>query len=243
MSRTKRSFAGKIWRLLLFKLPIAFLSITFLWVLLLKWCPVVITPLMISRTIEFRKDTSFHTYKKWISYKNISPELSKAVIASEDDLFATHKGFNWLAIEHAWKNNIKGKKIRGGSTISQQTAKNVFCGNRRTWIRKGFESYFTVLIELIWGKKRILEVYLNVAEMGKGIYGAEAAARQLFGTTAAKLSRRQACLIAASLPMPLRRNAANPSSYISQRAYKIATMEEKIEYPSWIYHKNIKLSR
>lgn len=219
------------------KLPVAFFAITFIWVLLLKWCPVVITPLMISRAIEFRKDTSFHTYKKWTSYKNISPELSKAVIASEDDLFASHNGFNWKAIKYAWKNNQKGKKVRGGSTISQQTAKNVFCGNRRTWIRKVFESYFTVLIELIWGKKRILEVYLNVAEMGKGIYGAEAAAGQLFGTTAAKLTKRQACLIAACLPAPLKRNAAQPSLYISGRAYKIASLENNIEFPSWIYHK------
>lgn len=238
MNKIKRSFWGRLWRLLVIKLPIAFAAVTILWVIALKWCPVLVTPLMISRTIEYWNDDTFHTHKIWKSYNNISPEMAKAVIASEDDLFDTHNGFNWKAIEKAWENNQAGKKLRGGSTISQQTAKNVFCGNSRSWVRKGFESYFTVLIEFFWSKKRIMEVYLNVAEMGRGIYGAEAAAKYMFGTTAAHLSRRQSCLIAACLPRPLKRNAAAPSSYVIGRASKIQAMEAHISYPEWIYHKN-----
>lgn len=235
--KKKRTLLGRIWRLVFIKLPLAFLTVTLLWVTVLKWCPVVVTPLMISRSIEFRNDESFRTHKHWRGYDRISPEMARAVIASEDDLFATHNGFNWKAIEKAWHNNKAGKKLRGGSTISQQTAKNVFCGSRRSWVRKGFESYFTVLIEFIWGKRRIMEVYLNVAEMGRGIYGAEAAARELFGTTADKLSRQQSCLIAACLPRPLKRNAAAPSDYVIVRANKIKAMEAHIAYPEWVYHK------
>ena len=172
-------------KLLLIKLPLAFIAITVSWVLLLKWVPVMVTPLMISRSIEYRDDESFRTHKKWRSYDNISPEMAKAVIASEDNLFAGHNGFDWKEMKKAInEHKNKGKKLRGASTISQQTAKNVFLFPSRSFIRKAFEAYFTVLIEWIWGKERILEVYLNVAEMGKGIYGAEAAAQAFFGKSA-----------------------------------------------------------
>ena len=193
---------------------------------------------MLERTIQHWDDKNFHTHKTWKSYENISPELARAVIASEDNLFDTHNGFDWQQINKAIEDHEqKGKRLRGASTISQQTAKNVFLFPTRSFVRKGFEAYFTVLIETIWGKRRIMEVYLNVAEMGKGIYGAEAAAGQLFHKKAANLTRREACLIAACLPNPLKRNAGNPSQYVSKRASMIEALEAKLVYPEWISHK------
>ncbi len=232
--KVKRTVLGKLWWLMLVKLPLAFFAVTFLWVLILKWCPVYVTPLMVKRSIEYRHDKTFQTRKTWVSYDRISPEMAKAVIASEDNLFDKHNGFDWKAIRQAQKEYESGKRRRGGSTISQQTAKNVFLLPHKSIIRKGFEAYFTVLIELVWDKRRIMEVYLNVAEMGKGIYGVEAAAETHFGTSATKLTRRQACLIAACLPNPIKRNPGQPSAYIRKRAGDIAALEPKIAYPVWI---------
>lgn len=225
-------------KLVLIKIPLAFITFTTLWVLMLKWVPVWVTPLMISRSIEYRNDEDFHTHKKWCNYEDISPELAKAVIASEDNLFAEHNGFDWKEMRKAIdEHKDKGKKLRGASTISQQTAKNVFLFPSKTFVRKAFEAYFTVLIELIWGKERILEVYLNVAEMGKGIYGAEAAAQELFSKKASDLTRRESSLLAACLPNPIQRHAENPSVYVSKRAGQIRTLIPKIAYPEWIEHK------
>ena len=160
------------------------------------------------------------------------------MIASEDNLFAEHNGFDWKEMRKAIdEHKDKGKKLRGASTISQQTAKNVFLFPSKTFVRKAFEAYFTVLIELIWGKERILEVYLNVAEMGKGIYGAEAAAQELFNKKASDLTRRESSLLAACLPNPIQRHAENPSVYVSKRAGQIRTLIPKIAYPEWIEHK------
>ncbi len=224
-------------KLLLIKVPAAFITITVVWVLALKWVPVLVTPLMISRSIEYRSDDSFRTHKRWKSYEEISPELGKAVIASEDNLFAEHKGFDWKEMKKAIEDHKgKGKKLRGASTISQQTAKNVFLLPSRSFIRKGFEAYFTVLIEYIWGKERILEVYLNVAEMGRGIYGAEAAAQEMFGKNASALTRHESSLIAACLPNPLARHADKPSQYVYGRAGKIRALIPKLAYPEWINH-------
>ena len=238
MSRKKnRTLWGRLWRLIFVRLPLAFFAVTFLWVLVLGWCPVYVTPLMIQRSVQYRNDKSFQTRKTWVPYERISPEMARAVIASEDNLFDKHNGFDWKAIRQAQKEYESGRRRRGGSTISQQTAKNVFLLPHKSMVRKGFEAYFTVLIELMWDKERIMEVYLNVAEMGKGIYGVEAAAEAYFGTSAAKLTRRQACLIAACLPNPVKRNAGRPSPYISRRAGDIAALESKIGYPDWVYHK------
>jgi monofunctional biosynthetic peptidoglycan transglycosylase len=157
----------------------------------------------------------------WVPIEEISPNLQKAVIASEDGTFLKHNGFDFKAIELAYKNNSKGKRIKGGSTISQQTAKNVFLWQGRSYIRKAFEAYFTVLIEFIWGKERIMEVYLNSIEMGNNIYGAEAAARQYFNKSAAKLSAREAASIAAILPNPRKYKAVKSSSYIERRKRSI----------------------
>lgn len=237
-SKKKRTLAGRLWRLLLVKIPAAFLELTILWVVALKWIPVAVTPLMIQRSIQHIDDKNFHTHKTWVSYGKISSEMARAVIASEDNLFDTHNGFDWKQINQAISDHEqKGKRLRGASTISQQTAKNVFLLPTRSIIRKGFEAYFTVLIEKIWGKRRIMEVYLNVAEMGKGIYGAQAAAERFFNKDAAKLSRREACLIAACLPNPLKRNASAPTQYVSRRASMIEGLETKLLYPDWVYHK------
>ena len=233
----KRSLFKRVLKLLLIKIPLIFIALSILWVLILKWVPVWVTPLMISRSIEYRNDDSFHTHKKWRSYDNISPELAKAVIASEDNLFAEHNGLDWKEMRKAIdEHKNKGKRLRGASTISQQTAKNVFLFPSRSFVRKGFEAYFTVLIELFWSKERILEVYLNVAEMGKGIYGAEAAAQEIFDKSAAGLTRREASLIAACLPNPVQRQAGKPSAYVSRRAGQIRALIPKIAYPEWINH-------
>lgn len=230
-------FRKWITKLLLIKLPLAFVAVTVLWVLMLKWVPVWVTPLMVSRSIEYRNDESFRTQKKWRIYEKISPEMAKAVIASEDNLFGEHNGFDWEEMKKAIEDHMnKGKKLRGASTISQQTAKNVFLFPSNSFIRKIFEAYFTLLIEWIWGKERILEVYLNVAEMGKGVYGAEAAARAFFGKNASELTRREASLITACLPNPIDRHADKPSQYVSKRAGQIRSLIPKIAYPEWIEH-------
>jgi monofunctional biosynthetic peptidoglycan transglycosylase len=153
----------------------------------------------------------------WVSLDEISPKLQLAVVCSEDQNYLKHYGFDWGAIEKAMKSNDSGKKIRGGSTISQQTAKNVFLWQGRSYIRKGFEAYFTLLIETFWSKERIMEVYLNSIEMGNGIYGAEAAAQYWFKKSAAKLNKDESSAIAAILPNPLKYVANPPSAYISKR--------------------------
>ena len=203
-----------------------------------KFIPVYYTPLMFIRVYEQVRDSKpIKLEHKWMPLKQIAQPLVQAVVASEDNLFLDHDGFDMIQIQKARADAEKGKRVRGASTISQQTAKNVFLWPGRTYLRKGIEAYFTVLIELMWDKERIMEVYLNVAEMGKGIYGVEAAAEAHFGTTAAKLTRRQSCLIAACLPNPIKRTAGNPSPYISKRAADIAALEPKIAYPDWVSRK------
>ena len=163
---------------------------------------------------------------RWRSLDDISPRLVEAVIASEDSTFCAHHGFDMKAIEKALKANARAEKrgatrIRGGSTISQQTAKNVFLWPGRDWVRKGLEAGYTLLIETLWGKRRVMEVYLNVAEWAPGVYGAEAAARHWFGKSAAELSAREAARLAAILPSPRRYNASSPGPYVRRRASRV----------------------
>ena len=224
----------KALKVLFVYIPAGFVVFTFLWVLLLKWIPVYITPLMVIRSIEYRNDKDFHTYKTWKNIDEISPNLTMAVMAGEDNRFLEHSGFDWNEIKKAIKERKKGKRQRGASTISQQTAKNVFLYPGKSWIRKGLEAYFTCLIELMWGKERIMAVYLNVAEMGKGIYGAEAAAERLFKTSASKLTRRQSALITATLPNPLTRKANVPSPYIRRRVSDIERIMKNLQRPEWL---------
>ncbi|NAS31005.1 monofunctional biosynthetic peptidoglycan transglycosylase [Flavobacteriaceae bacterium R38] len=200
---------------LLGKLILWFFISSFLLVLLFKWVPVPFTPLMVMQSIEQEK--SIHWKHHWVPIEKMSKNIQLAVVCSEDQKFLDHHGFDVEAIEEAYKNNKKGKRIRGASTISQQTAKNVFLWPRRSWIRKGFETYFTFLIELLWSKERILEVYLNSIEMGDGIYGIEAASIYWFNKPSAHLTASEAATIAAILPNP-RNYKANPrTSYIESR--------------------------
>ena len=203
---------------------VAFFASTILSVVALRWLPVYFTPLMFIRVGQQMADNEKVTlYHHWVSLDNISPSLSRAVMASEDARFLEHHGFDFKAIEQAAMRNIKypEKRKHGASTISQQTAKNVFLWPGRSWVRKGFEVYFTVLIELFWSKQRIMEVYLNSIEMGHGIYGAGAVAEYHFNTTADKLSKSQCALIAASLPNPRRYNSARPNGYMLRRQARI----------------------
>lgn len=173
---------------------------------------------MLIRCVEQKSDGKEMKLKHdWVSLDKISPKLQLAVVCSEDQNYLKHYGFDWGAIQKALDNNEKGKKIRGGSTISQQTAKNVFLWPGRSYVRKAFEAYFTLLIELIWSKERIMEVYLNSIEMGNGVYGAEAAANFWFKKSAQKLSKDESAAIAAILPNPLNYSANPPSAYITKR--------------------------
>lgn len=173
--------------------------------------------------IEQKMDNKEIIYSHdWVPIEDISPNLQKAVIASEDGNFLTHSGFDFKAIEKAIESNEKGKKLKGGSTISQQTAKNIFLWQGRSYVRKGLEAYFTVLIELIWSKERIMEVYLNSIEMGNGVYGAQAASKHWFSKDAKNLTKLEAAGIAVILPNPRKFKASNSSSYITRRKAKIA---------------------
>ena len=187
-------------------------------VLVHRWAPVPLTYLMVDRAIE--GDGLRH---KWRPLKKISPNLVHAVIAAEDAKFCTHNGFDFAAIEKALKHNEKRpKKVRGGSTISQQTAKNVFLWPQRSWVRKGLEAYYTVLIEALWPKRRIIEVYLNVVEWAPGVYGAEAASQKWYGKSADKLTRKEAARLAAILPSPRKWKAAGSGPYVRKRSSKIS---------------------
>lgn len=177
-----------------------------------------ITPLMLIRCVEQKMDDKEVVLKhKWVELKHISPKLQLAVVCSEDQNYLKHYGFDWKAIEKAFEQNAENKRLKGGSTISQQTAKNVFLWPGRSYVRKAFEAYFTLLIETMWSKERIMEVYLNSIEMGPGIYGAEAAAQYWFNSSAAKLSKDQSAGLAAILPNPLKYKARPASPYISKR--------------------------
>ena len=231
--RKKRRRGFRYW--VLVRIPFWFVVVSLVWVTLLKWLPVRVTPLMIRRSVQFARVEDYHTRQRWKPLEEISPEMVKAVIASEDNRFGEHGGFDWREMGAMWKEHFEqGKKIRGCSTISQQTAKNVFTWGTPTWVRKGFEWYWTFLIERIWGKQRIMEVYLNVAETGKGLYGVEAAAQRYYGCHAADLTRSQAVSIAVCLPSPLKNSPAAPTPYLRFRENRIRSLIPKVTYPEWV---------
>lgn len=190
-------------------------SVVFVFVF--KWVPVPITSLMVIRNVEQTGAIKNGWEHDWVPLEEMSTNLQLAVICSEDQNFLKHHGFDIKAIEKAYENNKKGKKLKGASTISQQTAKNVFLWPGRSWTRKALETYFTFLIELIWSKERIIEVYLNSIEMGPGIYGVEAASKYWFKKTASRLTKYEAAAIASILPNPLRYKANPTTSYIESR--------------------------
>jgi len=190
--------------------------ITGLWALAYRWIDPPLTVPMIRDDIAGQ-----HVTRTWVPLARIAPAMARAVIGGEDSSFCSHHGFDVAAIEQAAARNAASSRLRGGSTISQQTAKNAFLWPGRSYLRKGLEAYFTVLIEALWGKQRIMEVYLNIAELGPGIYGIEAAARHYFGTTAARLTPAQAARIAAILPQPILRDAADLHGKVRRHARAI----------------------
>ncbi|MBO9611885.1 MAG: monofunctional biosynthetic peptidoglycan transglycosylase [Dyadobacter sp.] len=202
------------------KIFLAFLVLSVVWVIILRFLPIWVTPYMISRKIDaFRADEDTEIYHDWEPYENISKEVALAVVASEDQNFPNHWGFDFDQIYNAMTEDRK--RARGASTISQQVAKNVFLWHGRSFVRKGLEAYFTVLIEVLWSKERILEVYLNVAEMGKMTFGVEAASLRYYNKSAKRLTRYEAARIAAVLPNPIRFSIQNPSAYVNKRTNQI----------------------
>ena len=214
----------KILRRILYWVFALFIGTTILAVVVLRFMPVYLTPLMVIRCVQQSGEgKSLKLSHHWVPLEKISPSMPVAVMASEDANFLRHHGFDYKAIESAAIRNMKHPEKRklGASTISQQTAKNVFLWPGRSWVRKGFEVYFTALIELMWPKQRIMEVYLNSIEMGDGIYGVDAVAMEHFGTDALNLTRSQCALIAATLPNPRKFSSKTPSAYMRKRQARI----------------------
>ena len=223
-----RSLLSKCGRLIRNLLIFFFIS-TLLAVVVYRFVPVSFTPLMGIRLYEqWRADKPLRLEHEWVPLSQISRHLPQAVVASEDNLFMDHNGFDIEQIQQARREAERGKRVRGASTISQQTAKNVFLWPGKSYLRKGLEAYFTLLIEWIWGKERIMEVYLNSIEMGEGIYGAQAVAKAHFQKEASALTKAEAALIAATLPNPRRFNSAKPSDYMRKRQAKIQSLMDKL---------------
>lgn len=224
-SKTNGFFNNGIIRLVLriVKLiVIVFVAASLFGVLLFKFVNPPFTWLMIQRGFERKADgKEWKVDKRWVAFDDIADNMKRAAVAAEDQSFLENHGFDFKAIERAIQKNAKSKKLIGGSTISQQTAKNVFLYPGRSFVRKGFEAWFTVLIEAFWSKKRIMEIYLNVIEMGDGIYGIEAASQAYFHKPASQLTRRQSAAIAVIFPSPLRWSATKPTRYLRHRQYLI----------------------
>ncbi len=210
-----KGILSRAWRLVQRILLVLVLA-QFIYILLLRWVNPPFTWTMLACRISLI-GTPVRYQHDWVDYPKISPSAKLAVISSEDQRFAVHHGFDFGSIEKAVKHNERSKHVHGASTISQQVARNIFLWQSRSWIRKGFEVYFTFMIEHIWGKKRILEVYLNDVQMGDGVFGIQAASRAFFHCPASRLSRSQAALIAATLPNPVLFRAAAPSRYVLLR--------------------------
>jgi monofunctional glycosyltransferase len=219
---------NKIYRLILNAI-ILFISLSVFSVILFRFVNPPVTPLMIIRYVEHEnKNVERRIEKQWVSLNEISPNMVWAVIAAEDNNFPVHNGVDFDAIKKAQELNKYSKIKHGASTISQQTAKNVFLTPSRTYVRKGFELYFTYLIETFWGKKRIMEVYLNVIELGDGIYGVEEASQRFFKKPASKLTRAEAALITSALPSPRKRNLARPNNYMRWYQNRVITLMNQI---------------
>ncbi|WP_368607720.1 monofunctional biosynthetic peptidoglycan transglycosylase [Pseudomonas fulva] len=212
-----------------------FAAVSIVLVLVFRWVPPPCTALMLERKVQsWVSGEPIDLQREWVSWDHISDDLKVAVIAGEDQKFASHWGFDIPAIQAALAFNERGGNVRGASTLTQQVAKNLFLWPGRSWLRKGLEAWFTGLMELLWTKQRILEVYLNSAEWGQGVFGAQAAARYHFGVEASQLSRQQAAQLAAVLPSPLKWNAGKPSTYVASRAGWIRRQMSQLGGPSYL---------
>lgn len=208
-------------------IPTGFLLLSLSWVLAYRWLPVKWTPLMLVRTIENRDTKGYENKQNWISLENVSPVLIESILVAEDQRFFSHHGFDWVELaKMKGEHDKKGKPIRGCSTISQQVAKNCFTFCSRSWMRKAIEAYYTVLIETFWGKDRILEVYLNVAETGRGLFGVESACQRFFGCPASKVCLDDAAALACILPKPL---ARTPNTVVTHHATKYRKIIQLVE--------------
>ncbi len=216
---SRRPRPRRRWWRWLWKLPLLAVLLSIVQVLALRFVDPPFTAFMAIRQVEALRDgdTGFRIAHDWRDLDAIAPHLAVALVAAEDQDFARHRGFDLDAIERARASNARGGRMRGGSTITQQLAKNLFLWSGRSWVRKGIEAWYTLLIELTWPKHRILEVYANVAEFGDGIYGAQAAARRYWGKDAAALSLRESARLAAVLPNPRRYDAVRPGPYVQRR--------------------------
>ena len=223
-------------RWLLLWLPLWFVLLSSLQVLVLRWVPPVTSAFMLSRRVDalVERDWDFQLHYSWRSKARISRNLPIALVAAEDQTFPDHHGFDFKAIDKAISNNQRGRKVRGASTISQQVAKNLFLWSGRSYLRKGLEAWYTVLIEVLWPKQRILEVYANIAEFGDGVYGAEAASRRFFGKPASALTPSECARMAAVLPSPRRYNVGKPGPYVQRRARWIERQVRHLGGPSYL---------
>lgn len=211
------------------------LAISVLATLALRFVPPLTTAVMVERWFgALAQDRVYHVEYRWVPWSRISPRAALAVIASEDQNFATHRGFDVESIQKAIDAHERGQRLRGASTISQQVAKNLFLWSGRSYFRKGLEAYFTVLLELTWSKRRILEVYLNIVELGDGVFGVEAASQRYFHKPASRLSTDEAALLAAVLPNPIRLHANRPSTYVEERRAWIVQQMEQIGGSAYI---------
>ena len=232
---TSTSRRRRWWRLL-WLLPLLFVVATVFQVAVLRFVDPPFSAFMAARQFEAwgERDWAYRTAHEWRDLEEMSRNLPLALVAAEDQQFPTHHGFDIEAIEQARRNNARGRKVRGASTISQQVAKNLFLWSGRSWVRKGVEAWYTILIEVLWPKQRILEVYANIAEFGDGVYGAQAAARTFFGRDADALTATQCARLAAVLPSPRRYNARNPGPYVQRRTRNIERQMRQLGGPGYL---------
>lgn len=218
----------------LIMLPLLFVLVTGLQVLGLRWIPPTTSAFMLARHVQAWQSgqRDFQVHYQWRDWARLSPQLPIALMAAEDQKFPQHHGFDLEAIDRALARNQRGGRVHGASTISQQVAKNLFLWSGRSWLRKGLEAWYTVLIETLWSKQRILEVYANIAEFGDGVYGAEAAAQQFFGKPATRLGPQESARLAAVLPNPKVYNARTPGPYVQRRAAWIARQVRQLGGPA-----------
>ncbi len=216
MRKPISAYSNRRWLLQgLYLILVAAIFTSALGVLVYRWVNPGITMLMVNKHYNALKEGRYETIKKnWVRIENISPNMLLAAVSAEDSKFTEHWGFDFESIRKAVASNKRSKRVKGASTISQQTAKNVFLWPTRSWVRKGFEAYFTLLVEALWTKERIIEVYLNVAELGKGIYGVERAAQEYYKKPASTLTRAEAAMLTSVLPNPARRNPVKPTTYM-----------------------------